>query len=956
MSFSYSYPQGIDLLVEGRITPDDAGRQTATVHEILRRLKDQPGLILADEVGMGKTFVALAVAISVYLKDKRPTVVMIPPNLIDKWPNDFRLFRDACVKDFKIREQLRCGVARKPEEFMKLLDDSESKRAAVIFLTHGALTRNMGDGWFKLAIIQRALYHRYDTKEMYESLRKYAGILTELKYVQAANKEVEIWEELLNKPPEKWKKILVKHGFFTEEDDDPVPNSFVKELYKVSTKEMTEIFDSLRDKLPRRTSDSIDKRLKELRQILSAESRKVWKNCLTKVKLDLPLLIFDEAHHLKNSKTDLVTKLFSEKEEEGETSSGILTGQFDRILFLTATPFQLGHHELMSVLDRFSAINWKNEYAPPFTCQEYKNELDGLLKKLDNSQIAAKKLDNSWGKLTCDHLVLDNIKYENVYEWWQAVNCTESEKPALVQNLISDFALAKQKLQQVEPILRKYIIRHLKPRAMTGSFAGVPRRHNLPGDGIVTDIAMEGINVGGLQVTPESILPFLLAARLTSVQRNQRPVFAEGLASSFQAFRNTRQQRLNAQLAVTANGVSKSGADATDTDDDQVAQVSEGDKVSGWYLDQLDEALALTVKMESDHPKLKPTVDKAMDLWSKGEKVLIFCHYIATGKSLRQYISNAMRSHIKREGARKFEIGEDEVFDHLEKIGHRITSLESELHSVCVGIISGFIDKFPDLKDLRLRIIEAMLRYMKTPSFLVRFASSGSEINDQWLQDSFDSRDHSGVALKDILCDFLGFLNNRKENREQYIDALRSIQPGGIRAVDVTEAFANDEPHGENETTVMANVRLCYGQTKPETRLKLMKTFNTPFFPDILITSSVMAEGVDLHLNCRHIIHHDLSWNPSTLEQRTGRVDRIGAKVERCGQSIKVYLPYLSETQDEKMYRVVTERERWFNIIMGEKYKVDALSVDKYAERIPLPEELAMELAFRLEVELISVS
>ena len=44
-------------------------------------------------------------------------------------------------------------------------------------------------------------------------------------------------------------------------------------------------------------------------------------------------------------------------------------------------------------------------------------------------------------------------------------------------------------------------------------------------------------------------------------------------------------------------------------------------------------------------------------------------------------------------------------------------------------------------------------------------------------------------------------------------------------------------------------------------------------------------------------------WNPSTLEQRTGRIDRIGAKVERCGRPVHVYLPYVAETQDEKMYR-----------------------------------------------------
>ena len=135
-----------------------------------------------------------------------------------------------------------------------------------------------------------------------------------------------------------------------------------------------------------------------------------------------------------------------------------------------------------------------------------------------------------------------------------------------------------------------------------------------------------------------------------------------------------------------------------------------------------------------------------------------------------------------------------------------------------------------------------------------------------------------------------------------------------------------------------------------ETRQNLMLTFNTPFYPDVLIATSVMAEGVDLHLNCRHIIHHDLSWNPSILEQRTGRIDRIGAKVEQCGKSMEVYLPYVAATQDEKMFKVVMDRERWFNILMGEEYKEDLMSTEKIAERIPLPDDIVKELAFKLEV------
>jgi hypothetical protein len=42
--------------------------------------------------------------------------------------------------------------------------------------------------------------------------------------------------------------------------------------------------------------------------------------------------------------------------------------------------------------------------------------------------------------------------------------------------------------------------------------------------------------------------------------------------------------------------------------------------------------------------------------------------------------------------------------------------------------------------------------------------------------------------------------------------------------------------------------------------------------------------------------------------QRIGRLDRFGAKAERAGQPIQVYIPYIAETQDEKIYRVVMDR------------------------------------------------
>src|SRR3954447_23046750 len=83
-----------------RVSNDDADRQQRTAAKILRRLDDQPGVVLADEVGMGKTYVALAVAVSVLeaTRRKRPVVVMVPPSVVDKWPTGWAFFVARCLR------------------------------------------------------------------------------------------------------------------------------------------------------------------------------------------------------------------------------------------------------------------------------------------------------------------------------------------------------------------------------------------------------------------------------------------------------------------------------------------------------------------------------------------------------------------------------------------------------------------------------------------------------------------------------------------------------------------------------------------------------------------------------------------------------------------------------------------------------------------------------------------
>ncbi len=108
-----------------------------------------------------------------------------------------------------------------------------------------------------------------------------------------------------------------------------------------------------------------------------------------------------------------------------------------------------------------------------------------------------------------------------------------------------------------------------------------------------------------------------------------------------------------------------------------------------------------------------------------------------------------------------------------------------------------------------------------------------------------------------------------------------------------------------------------------------------------------MGEGVDLHRSCRHVIHHDPAWNPSTIEQRTGRVDRLGCKAEGRS-SIVVRIPFLSGAADERQYRVMSERERWFRVVMGQDEVARLITTDSEAV-ISLPDAVAEGLGFRLD-------
>ncbi|MGQ0656696.1 MAG: helicase-related protein [Chromatiales bacterium] len=913
-----------------RISDRDAERQARAAREILDRFVRQPGVILADEVGMGKTFVALAVAVSIIIdrEDAGPVVVMTPPSLRDKWPRDWDVFRECCLVP-ALGERYRSELADSGVEFLRLLDDSHERRAHVIFLTHGALNRAIGDGFAKLAVLKRAFKGRSSLADQRRHFGRFAGGILRMEW--AERWAPGLLGDLLERPYEGWLWAIHRADdrFKKEVPDDPVPASLATALEEMDSRHFDAVVEALRD-VPLRESSHLEERLQNVRTVLNHEMKEVWQQALLRAEFHSPLLVLDEAHHVKNPETKLASLFITQQfdEESKILTGGPLAGKFDRMLFLTATPFQLGHAELVRVLERFDGIDWKDQGAPAMTREAFNAEIAALSATLDDAQGAALRLDRAWGRLTPEQVGIESPNEAQIESWWAQAAGAEGE--GILAQVVQQVRYTHEAMKKAEKALAPWVLRHVRPATLTDG-SDLPRREVHTGASILTNKRTNG----GLEITPETLLPFLLAGRaqgLLAASSKGRALFADGLASSFEAYLETR-----------------SGALAVDEDADAGAE-RESPELQ-WYLGHLDKALPKDRRVSrSAHPKVLATTERAIELWRAGEKVLIFCHYRATGRALRHHISTRLHHEILTLGATKLAgHSPKEVERALDELGEQFFK-DEKLRSSVSGALEEIVTPFGFVAPEREQVTEVVRRFLRTPSFLVRYFPLEGANRAAGMERALQARE-GGETLGERIEGFCRFLCERctPDERAQFLDALLKVQTGTHFGKEVRGVFDPAEGDGADETAILLpNVRLANGEVRQETRRTLLLTFNTPLFPEILIASSVLAEGVDLHLHCRYVIHHDLCWNPSTLEQRSGRVDRIGCLAERIREPINLYLPYVAATQDEKMFRVVRDRERWFQIVMGERYEVDEAATDRRSMRIALPEAVRADLALRL--------
>ncbi|MCT2140210.1 helicase-related protein [Dietzia cinnamea] len=910
-------------------------KQRRAAAEILRRFVRQPGVILADQVGMGKTFTALAVAVSAVLADsERPVVILVPKAVGHKWINDWNRFARTYLDPDTARE------IRGPQEpivrpgafFSALAEPPESRRHLLV-VTHQALSNNAIGQFAEIAAVWAATGGADCGDEGWAYRRQFAKWSGRREWAVTGRGGFtrETVSELLQTSPElwrrRWEELTGRNLPW-----DPVPAAVMRALNRLDLAPVLELLD--RSPKRRSVDEARDaERLAETGGALKDLSRRLWQEAMAGVDSDLSLLILDEAHHTKNHGTQL-SRLFAAPKRG--TPDGILYRAADRMLFLTATPFELGHDELLRILGRFTAALAQG--LPDAFTDETQHELRS---SLISARRTSRQLERSWGRVT-----EDDVRH---FDTWTAGEIPD-DLPADVRTAWGDAQRAVAARKRMNDLVRTWVIRHERPR----------NRKAIEGARVIPGVEA----ATGIPIDDELALPFLLAARIHSLASRgstNPPNFAYGIASSFEAY-----LRLSAGDGTDADGF---GADDPVTDDPGLASASEPSALDAeirWYDERVRAAIGIGIgigsgsgaRVAARHPKVEATTRRVMDHWLRREKVVVFCWFRRTTRAVHSSIEAALRDEIRARGARAFGVdpadGEEVDKEYLRlanRLFRRDTSSRTNLayRKIRDELEEHFQSKIsPDAHpELASWTAEAVIRNFRTPQHLARVDGLTRDLDANGILADFFARSPSGRSLANAWTDFIERVDSPSGHPELFRDLLG-------RDLEMTpEPTPDDEPDRTGESgrgSELGAVGIADGDTDPEIRRRRASVFTTPSAPEVLVAGSVMGEGIDLHTECDVVIHHDLDWNPGVIEQRTGRIERIGSLAERRGTGITVYVPYLAGTHDEKQFRVVRDRQQWFDLVMGSRPD-GGLEDTQEEDRVPLAQPIVEAMALDLSVD-----
>lgn len=647
--------------------PNDAARQLRTVEVLLKRFFHPRSAqrfeiqILADEVGMGKTFVALGLAYSIlaHLKQARVEpdlagcyqriLVLTPSNhaLFRKWIREVSEFRRRCVPpERQSNDLLFSPLAVDRLDDLAVALRKPGRQPQVIVARMGLF------GGDKLL--------DYDLKRRFTLgvLFRYWG--TSFNYEQR--------QRLLKGAPQEWPNHPEHLTDLTEDENQRLPFSeerFLTILRSLNAEDHQEL-DSLLGNCREIAQPFYRNREAEFPRI-ERKLRNIYRLAtLRGIQRDFPLLIVDEAHNWKNGPLAGANGF--------RDFSKYIAPHVRRALLLTATPFQLRPDEMLEILKVSDGMQpCPTQADAQIRIERLKKFREETIRPvLANAESHSRHFSRAWIRIP------RRVTAEALATGWNSPDfVTAREKvTALAQldGVISDHGAELAKIISAaiagtDPDIRQFlkealhlfaynadlsrelgklVIRHRRQTDhrlfLVGAEYGQepaplllrPDRHILH--------AAPGLDIRGEAELPQYLLMRCVSAMKGGKGRSSLGTDLTGCYSTLHASAEGRRVQRSLNESHEARR----------------------------YLDILFDMV--NKRHDPKHPKLSAVVDEVLRHWTAGEKVLIFCFRINTADRLHEILSDRIRKELAA-GKKKCLGGEGQ----LKSLRARLTGRDRDL-------------------------------------------------------------------------------------------------------------------------------------------------------------------------------------------------------------------------------------------------------------------------------------
>jgi hypothetical protein len=648
--------------------PEDAARQLQTVKVLLERFFHPRSTqrfeiqILADEVGMGKTFVALGLAYSilVHLKQSRTEpdldgcyqrVLVLTPNnhaLYRKWIREVSEFKRRCVPP----ENQSADINFAPLAVDRLDDlavalRKPGRQPQVIVARMGLFGGDKLLDYdlkrrFTLGVLFRYWGVSFNYDQRQRLLKGAVGWPSNPDYL------TELTDDEDRRLPFSEDQLLgILRSLKTE--DRQALDSLLADCRKIAQP----FFRARADEFANR---HIEQKLRNIYRLAA----------LSSIQRNFPLLIVDEAHNWKNGPLAGANGF--------RDFSQFIAPHVRRALLMTATPFQLRPDEMLEILK-------VSDTMQPCPTQAESSIRVGRLEKfreqtirpvLANAESHSRHFSRAWVRIP------RRVTAQALDEGWNSPGLAIARGKivtlASLDGVITDHGADLKKIISgavagIDPDIRQFlwealylfaynadlsrelgklVIRHRRQTDHRLFLIGAEYGQPLPGtlarpDGHILHAAP------GLDIRGEAELPQYLLMRCVSEMKGGkgRSSLGSDLTGCYSTLHKSAEGRRVQQSLGEAHDARR-------------------------YLEILFDLV--NKRHDPRHPKVSAVVDECLRLWQSGEKVLIFCFRTNTAERLHEILSDRIRDELAA-GKKRCLGGEGQ----LKTLRARLTSRDRDL-------------------------------------------------------------------------------------------------------------------------------------------------------------------------------------------------------------------------------------------------------------------------------------